>query len=80
MMSLLNRGGATIFVGDGLSDKYAASTADLVFAKDKLADYCRKEQIRHLPYSNLDDVAVQLEELLDSNIATASEAIEETGA
>src|SRR5260370_1937513 len=70
MMSLLNRGGgATIFVGDGLSDKYAASSADLVFAKDKLAAYCQEQQIRHLRYQNLTDVARQLEELVNSNIA-----------
>src|SRR5712691_3858867 len=61
MMSLLNRSGApTIFVGDGLSDKYAAASADFVFAKDKLAAYCQEQQIAHSRYNNLSEVAERL--------------------
>ncbi|HVS21415.1 MAG TPA: MtnX-like HAD-IB family phosphatase, partial [Pyrinomonadaceae bacterium] len=57
MMSLLNRANApTIFVGDGLSDKYAAASADFVFAKDGLAAYCEEQQIAHARYSNLTNV------------------------
>ena len=81
MMSLLNRdGGPTIFVGDGLSDKYAATGADLVFAKDQLAAFCQAQQIAHLRYHDLADVAKQLDELLRSNAAIAQPAIEEVGA
>ncbi|GEM_PF-91809 len=81
MMSLLNRdGGPTIFVGDGLSDKYAATSADLVFAKDKLADYCRESQIEHRPYDNLTEVAEHLDRLLFENVGIAQQSIEKVGA
>lgn len=81
MMSMLNRGGGpTIFVGDGLSDKYAAASADLVFAKDQLAAFCREQQIAHRRYISLADVAEQLDELLRSDAAIEREAIEEVGA
>jgi 2-hydroxy-3-keto-5-methylthiopentenyl-1-phosphate phosphatase len=81
MMSLLNRdGGPTIFVGDGLSDKYAAASADLVFAKDKLADYCRAQQIKHQQFDSLAEVAMQVNELLLSNAVIEREAIEGVGA
>ena len=80
-MSLLNHaGGPAIFVGDGLSDKYAALSADLVFAKDKLADYCQEQEIRHLGYESLADVASQLDQLLNSNPAIEQEPVEEVGA
>ncbi len=81
MMSLLNRGGGpTIFVGDGLSDKYAAASADLVFAKDKLADFCRESQIEHRPYHNLTEVAEHLDRLLFENVGIAQQSIEKVGA
>lgn len=81
MMSLLNRGGGpTIFVGDGLSDKYAATSADLVFAKDKLAAFCREQQIAHRQFRSLADVAEQLDELLRSNAAIEQQVIAEVGA
>ena len=69
-----------IFVGDGLSDKYAAASADLVFAKDQLAAFCREQQIAHRQYISLADVAEQLDELLRSDVAFEREAIEEVGA
>jgi 2,3-diketo-5-methylthio-1-phosphopentane phosphatase len=81
IMSLLNpSGGPTIFVGDGLSDKYAATSADLVFAKDKLAALCHEQRIAHRQYRNLADVAAQLDVLLDSDTAIEQEAIAEVGA
>ena len=57
----------TLFVGDGLSDQHAASRADLVFAKDKLASYCDERAILYTPYDNLATIARRLDELLESN-------------
>jgi 2-hydroxy-3-keto-5-methylthiopentenyl-1-phosphate phosphatase len=58
VMRLLNRMGAqTIFAGDGLSDRYVAQVADLVFAKDSLATYCRQQSIEYVPFGDLAEVA-----------------------
>jgi 2,3-diketo-5-methylthio-1-phosphopentane phosphatase len=65
VMRRLKRAGArTVFVGDGLSDRYAAESADLVFAKGKLAEYCRAQSIAHVLYEDLGKVAAYLESLL----------------
>lgn len=62
MMKNLNPNCApTVFVGDGLSDRYAARAADLVFAKKGLAKYCAAENIRFAEYETLADVAAHLE-------------------
>jgi 2,3-diketo-5-methylthio-1-phosphopentane phosphatase len=45
-----------VFVGDGNSDRFAAETATLTFAKGKLLDYCRKKGIRHEAYQNFESV------------------------
>jgi 2-hydroxy-3-keto-5-methylthiopentenyl-1-phosphate phosphatase len=67
-MDLLNTtGGRTIFVGDGLSDKYAAERADLVFAKDTLAAYCDRQAIPYASYDNLSTIARRLDRLLQSD-------------
>lgn len=61
VMSLLNRASApAIFVGDGLSDRYAAASADLVFAKNSLAAYCREQAIQYVPFEELDEIAAYL--------------------
>ena len=65
VMRLLNKkNAAAIFIGDGLSDRYAAESADLVFAKEELASYCREHSIEHTPYEKLGEVATQLERWL----------------
>lgn len=79
LMRLLNRKGApAIFVGDGLSDKYAADAADLLFAKNSLAAYCRQQGIDYVPFDELDDVAAWLVEALPfdaSSLSNRSEAL-----
>jgi 2-hydroxy-3-keto-5-methylthiopentenyl-1-phosphate phosphatase len=77
VMRRLNQAGArTVFVGDGLSDRYAAESADIVFAKAKLADYCRARSIAHICYDDLGKVATYLASLLRADALDAAEAAE----
>ena len=64
-MNRLNEtGGPTLFIGDGLSDRYAAMCADGVFAKDTLAAYCDEHMIPYVGYDNLVTLAGRLEDVL----------------
>jgi 2-hydroxy-3-keto-5-methylthiopentenyl-1-phosphate phosphatase len=64
-MARLNPTGAlTVFVGDGLSDRYAAMCADVVFAKDRLAAFCERAAIPYEPYDSLFAVATGIERLI----------------
>ncbi len=45
-----------IFVGDGLSDRFAASASDLTFAKGKLLKFCEEKNINHKKYSSFKDI------------------------
>lgn len=75
-MRLLNKTDApAIFVGDGLSDRYAAESADLVFAKDGLASYCTENSIEHIPYQNLGDVAAHLDRWLAGRLFLREETL-----
>jgi len=51
------KGKRIIYVGDGLSDKCAASRADVVFAKGDLRCYCLANGIAFEAFENLSDVA-----------------------
>jgi len=68
MQALTPSGGTTVFVGDGLSDRYAAAAADLVFAKDKLTSYCVQQGIVHVSFTSLADVAADLNERFRSRV------------
>ena len=73
VLGLLNPERApSVFVGDGLSDRYAAACADLVFAKGTLADYCREREIEHVAYEKLREVAARLDSILDSSETVGS--------
>jgi 2,3-diketo-5-methylthio-1-phosphopentane phosphatase len=50
------RGRATVMVGDGASDRRAASLADVVFAKAGLAAWCDEVGHPYVPYVTLRDV------------------------
>jgi 2-hydroxy-3-keto-5-methylthiopentenyl-1-phosphate phosphatase len=69
VMRLLNKTNApAIFVGDGFSDRYAVESADLVFAKDGLAEYCTEQSIEHTPYQNLGDVTAHIDRWLAGRV------------
>lgn len=50
------RRGPVGFAGDGVSDRYGALYADLVFARDALAALCRREGIPHVEWETFDDI------------------------
>jgi 2,3-diketo-5-methylthio-1-phosphopentane phosphatase len=68
MARLKAPGAIAIFVGDGMSDRYAATCADIVFAKDTLAAYCETVSIPYTPYATLATVAGAIERLLRSGL------------
>lgn len=45
-----------LFVGDGLSDRFAAGASDLAFAKGKLLEYCVEKNIAHECYADFSDI------------------------
>lgn len=61
-------GGRTLLVGDGASDFCIAGRVDLVLAKNRLQEHCRRSGIRHLPIHGFAD-AVPVLERLDSFVA-----------
>ncbi|MEO8481970.1 MAG: MtnX-like HAD-IB family phosphatase [Acidobacteriota bacterium] len=68
-MARLNATGAlAVFVGDGRSDRYAATAADVVFAKGALASDCEQASIPFLRYDTLVDVARGLDRLLAAGV------------
>jgi len=50
------KSGLTVYIGDGASDFCPAAKADIVFAKGKLADFCKKQQINHIEISGFADI------------------------
>ena len=68
-MERLNGVGAVmVFVGDGISDRYAAACADIVFATGKLAAYCESASIPYVPYDTLAAVAIGVGRLLGAGL------------
>jgi 2-hydroxy-3-keto-5-methylthiopentenyl-1-phosphate phosphatase len=52
-----------VFIGDGLSDRWAVEEADLVFARHPLAAHCREKDIACLPFESLREVEQELARL-----------------
>ena len=52
-----------VFVGDGMSDRFAVEVADLVFAKRQLLAHCRESGIACHPFETFKDVQGALEKL-----------------
>jgi 2,3-diketo-5-methylthio-1-phosphopentane phosphatase len=81
VMRLLNKTNApAIFVGDGFSDRYAVESADLVFAKNGLAEYCTEQSIEHTRYQNLGDVAAYIDRWLAGRVFLREEALDRVSA
>jgi 2,3-diketo-5-methylthio-1-phosphopentane phosphatase len=55
-----------VLIGDGRSDFCAASTADMVFAKGRLADHCRETGITHRAFDTFADMPRLFADWLDA--------------
>lgn len=54
-------GRVVVFIGDGISDRYAAAHADVVFAKRSLARICEAEGWPFLGWDSFADVTAEVE-------------------
>ena len=52
-----------LYVGDGTSDFCVSHHVDLVFAKDKLINYCEKNNIKHSAIESFADVTAALKQM-----------------
>lgn len=57
----LSQGYRVIYVGNGFSDITPAKLAHWIFARGELLKHCRKANIKHTPFADLNDVAKGLE-------------------
>ena len=60
---LRRKGDLVVHIGDGLSDRFAAEEADVVFAKGELLEYCRNTGLSCRPFRDFRDVREALPEL-----------------
>ncbi len=58
------KGKTIIYIGDGRSDFCPAKKADIVYAKKRLANHLRSENIEHNPFNTFSDIVAMMEELL----------------
>lgn len=61
VMKKLGRSGFKILIGDGLSDRFAAEAADLVYAKGQLLAYSRDRGLKVRAFETFADVQADLE-------------------
>jgi len=61
-------GRLVVFVGDGFSDLYAAAHADVVFAKDHLADLCADQGWTYRPWDTFADIQAAIAALLADGV------------
>jgi 2-hydroxy-3-keto-5-methylthiopentenyl-1-phosphate phosphatase len=61
---LKERFGTVVYVGDGGTDACVAERAEVLFARDWLAEYCSKERIKYIPWDSWSDVWEKMRSLL----------------
>jgi 2-hydroxy-3-keto-5-methylthiopentenyl-1-phosphate phosphatase len=57
---LKEAGNFVAFAGNGYSDTPASHVADLLFAREGLADYCQKHKIAFVPFTDFHDISAHL--------------------
>ena len=51
------------YIGDGVSDYCVAGNADILFAKSRLADYCKQKNIKFYNYNNFKNIIDNISKL-----------------
>jgi len=54
----------SVYVGDGYSDLCAIGAADILFAKDELAEHCREQRIGFTAYRTFADVQGEIKQIV----------------
>jgi len=67
LLSLSSDEDIIVYIGEGYSDRCPARHADVVFAKDDLREYCRKENISYHEYRTFSDVKQRLQQLQEKS-------------
>ncbi|TAK56294.1 MAG: 2-hydroxy-3-keto-5-methylthiopentenyl-1-phosphate phosphatase [Bacteroidetes bacterium] len=55
------------YIGEGYSDRCPVKFADVIFAKDELLKYCRREEIPHAEYSTFSDIIKYVDKMIHKN-------------
>jgi 2-hydroxy-3-keto-5-methylthiopentenyl-1-phosphate phosphatase len=63
LQKLRSKHGTAVYIGDGYSDRCPAEKCDVIFAKDHLLDYCKKNHIPARPFTNFQDILFWLDSL-----------------
>jgi 2-hydroxy-3-keto-5-methylthiopentenyl-1-phosphate phosphatase len=62
------RGNIVVFVGDGMSDRYGAAHAELIFGKRRLAELCEIEDWPYIPWSSFAEIAAWADDAFASGL------------
>jgi HAD superfamily phosphoserine phosphatase-like hydrolase len=62
MEQVREQGKTLVYIGDGYSDRAAAHHADVLFAKDRLAAYCREQGIPFEPFTTFAEIIAFFEQ------------------
>jgi 2-hydroxy-3-keto-5-methylthiopentenyl-1-phosphate phosphatase len=55
----------TVFIADGSTDRYGAEVADIIFARRRLLDYCRRSGLPVYPFEDFEPVTEQFHRWLE---------------
>ena len=61
-----------VYIGEGYSDRCPVRYADVVFAKDDLLRYCRKNHIPRYEYKTFKDIKNQLHKMMHTTSSNSS--------
>jgi len=67
MLTLSGESDLLLYIGEGYSDRCPVRYADVVFAKDDLLDYCRREEIPHVRYETFADIVRYVDRMTRKN-------------